>query len=202
MKGILLLNGQPHEGKIDTRGKTVYCCDGAYAWAKDNVRIDENVGDYDSLPYLPDPPPATIYPSEKNATDGEIALEKMIERGIDEIEIYGGGGKREDHFLGNLHLLYAAMKRGVKATLVNNASTIYLASGETELVALQGRTVSVLPFYGDALVTDSRGLKYPLKELWLEYGTCRGISNVVVSEEAGFTVKRGIVLVVINREIV
>ena len=49
MKAIILLNGEPYRGAI-AEGAYVYCCDGAYKWAKDKVRIDENLGDYDSLP--------------------------------------------------------------------------------------------------------------------------------------------------------
>ena len=41
-----------------------------------------------------------------------IALSRALAAGATEIFIYGGGGKREDHFLGNLHLLYAAFKAG------------------------------------------------------------------------------------------
>ena len=110
MKAVILLNGEPYRGEIDASAARVWCCDGASEWAKDRVRIDENLGDYDSLSYMPDPPPAEVYPSEKNYTDGELALMRAIAAGADEIEFYGGGGGREDHFLGNLHLLYAALK--------------------------------------------------------------------------------------------
>ena len=105
MKGILLLNGEPYDGEIDDTSAVVVCCDGAYEWAKNKVRIDKNVGDFDSLKYIPTPAPEEIYPAEKDYTDGEIALKKLIALGVDEIEIYGGGGGREDHFLGNLQLL-------------------------------------------------------------------------------------------------
>ena len=43
MKGVLLLNGQPYAGEIDADNAYVVCCDGAYAWARGRVRIDENV---------------------------------------------------------------------------------------------------------------------------------------------------------------
>ena len=65
MKAIILLNGEPYRGAIDASFARVWCCDGAYDWAKGKVRIDENLGDYDSLSYMPDPPPAEVYPSEK-----------------------------------------------------------------------------------------------------------------------------------------
>lgn len=81
MKAIILLNGEPFRGEIDTSGAYVYCCDGAYSWANGRVKIDETLGDFDSLNELPDPPPQEVYPSEKNMTDGEIALFRAIEAG-------------------------------------------------------------------------------------------------------------------------
>lgn len=199
MKGILLLNGEPYGEEIDCSQAVVYCCDGAYEWAKGRVRIDKNVGDFDSLGYIPDPVPEEIYPSEKNFTDGEIAVNKMIEAGADEIEIYGGGGGREDHFLGNLQLLYACLKRGVQAKLVTSRSVIFAASGRIALDGLRGRTVSVLPFGDFARIINSAGLKYVYPER-LRSGECRGISNVVESDSAFVEVdKRDVALIIINR---
>ena len=85
MKAIILLNGEPYRGGIDASDARVWCCYGAYDWAKGRVRIDENLGDYDSLGYTPDPPPAEVYPSEKNYTDGELALMRAVAAGADEI---------------------------------------------------------------------------------------------------------------------
>ena len=78
MKGVILLNGEPYKGEIDDTNALVFCADGAYNWAKGRVRIDENLGDFDSAAEIPFPRPAEIFPSEKNETDGEIALEKML----------------------------------------------------------------------------------------------------------------------------
>ena len=198
MKGILLLNGQPHRGDICADGAYVVCCDGAYDWAKGRVKIDENVGDFDSLSFLPDPPPTEIYPSEKNYTDGEIGLERLLARGCDEIDIYGGGGGREDHFLGNLHLLYRLHRAGVKGRLYARNSVIFPASGQTVLRGRAGETLSVLPFGGDAHIMQSEGFKYPLDGLTLTYGSCRGISNVLRSDRARFDCDRGTVLVFLD----
>ncbi len=198
MKGILLLNGEPFEGQIDDTGATVYCCDGAYSWARGKVRIDKNLGDFDSLDGEPYPPPEEVFPGEKDYTDGEIGICGLIDAGADEIEIYGGGGGREDHFLGNLHLLYLALSRGVRAVMITARSRIFAADGEINLGGFAGRTVSVLPFGGDAHIMNSRGLKYPEPRV-LRYGECVGISNVVTAPDARITVAVGSkVLVIIN----
>lgn len=197
MKGIILLNGEPYSGEIETEKALVYCCDGAYNWAKGRVRIDKNIGDFDSLEELPYPPPDKIYPSEKDFTDGEIALFKLLETGVREIEIYGGGGGREDHFLGNIHLLYKAYSSGVKCRMINNGSILFPASGKIELGKFNKKTISVLPF-GDILhIIESAGLKYSYPDK-ISYGECRGISNVVQSDSAYLTVE-GCALVIVNR---
>jgi thiamine pyrophosphokinase len=163
------------------------------------VRIDKNIGDFDSLPYTPFPPPEEIYPTEKDYTDGEIAMRKMLDCGFDEIEIYGGGGKREDHFLGNLQLLYLAHSRGAIAKMVTSSSIIFVAHGRINLGEYCGKTLSVLPFGGELHILDSAGLKYAYPQK-LGYGECRGISNIVQSANAHITFGEGTALILVNRE--
>lgn len=195
-RAVILLNGEPYRGRM--REGYVYCCDGAYEWAKGRIKIDETLGDFDSLSYLPDPPPREVFPSEKNDTDGELALRRAVAAGFEEIVIYGGGGGREDHFLGNLHLLYAALKRGVRAEMVTNHARIFAAEGETSLRGALGRTVSLVPFGGPAHILESRGFYYPLPETFV-YGSTLGISNVVTEDPAFFS-SRGTVLVFIDHQ--
>lgn len=197
MKGILLLNGEPHSGDIDCTNALTYCCDGAYNWAKGKVRIDKNIGDFDSLEEAPSPPPEEVYPSEKDYTDGEIALKKLIAAGVEEIEIYGGGGGREDHFLGNLHLLYLAHMSGVKCKMHTKNSIIFCQDGKIVFENCVKKTVSVLPFGSALHIIDSRGLKYSYPPA-ISYGECRGISNIVETADAYLRVE-GCALVIINR---
>ena len=197
MKAIILLNGEPYRGQINAENARVYCCDGAYEWAKGKVKIDENLGDYDSLSYIPTPAPQEIYPSEKNYTDGEIALNRAIAAGATEIEIYGGGGAREDHFLGNLHLLYHAFEQGVKAEMITNFSRIFLSTWKVEINGCKGKTLSIIPFGGNAHIMKSGGLKYPLENLDLRYGSTRGISNIAL-EDSAYIFTRDRVLVLVN----
>jgi len=196
MKGILLLNGEPYLGLIDCENAVVYCCDGAYDWAKDRVRIDKNIGDFDSVKSTPFPPPEEVYPSEKNFTDGELAIKKMLSSGIDEIEIYGAGGGREDHFLGNLQIAYLAHMCGAICKIYTNSSIIFPASGKIKFDGFLGKTISVLPFGGKIHILSYEGLKYAYPE-YIGYGECRGISNVVEDENACLCVE-GCALVIIN----
>lgn len=183
MRGIMLLNGLPYTEKINTDDAYVVCCDGAYLWAHGKVKIDENVGDFDSLDFIPEPPPSQIYPSEKDCTDGEIALKKLFEKGVDSIEIYGGGGKREDHFLGNLHLLFSAYEKCGGAKMYLENAEISVGSGKIILNGIAGKTFSVLPFGGTLHIKNSAGFKYAYPEK-ITYGECRGISNIALESHA------------------
>ncbi len=205
MKGaktaVILLNGEPYRGEICAENAYVICCDGAYAWAKGRVRIDENLGDFDSLGETPVPAPLFTFPSEKNETDGELAVDRALELGATDLIFYGGGGGREDHFLGNLHLLYKARAAGMAAALKTNGADIVLAcEGEHTFPCKKGQTISLLPFGGDAHIMKMRGLKYAEENLRLRYGSTRGISNIARGEEICFCVKEGCVLVILSEE--
>lgn len=200
MKGIILLNGEPYNQLQEDKDALVYCCDGAYSWAKGKIHIDENVGDFDSLDVIPDPAPIEIYPEEKDYTDGEIAMRKMLAAGVDEILILGAGGRREDHFLGNLHILYYAFSHGVKAKIETDYSEMTFCSGELELSGVLGKTVSLIPFTGDAVVSKSQGLYYPLKDTELKTGTCLGISNKACEDFVRISVTKGVLLVCIDKK--
>ncbi len=203
-RAVILLNGEPYRGEIDAENAYVLCCDGAYSWAKGRVRIDENLGDFDSLYEAPVPAPLKKFPSEKNETDGELAVDRALSLGATDLVFYGGGGGREDHFLGNLHLLLKAKAAGaLTAVLKTNGAGISLCGkGEQRFACKKGQTVSLLPFGGDAHIMKMEGFKYAEKDLQLCYGSTRGISNLTVSEEISFRVEEGYVLVIINEEVV
>ncbi len=198
MKGIILLNGEPYRGDIQDAGAFVVCCDGALRHAEGRVHIDVRAGDFDSLGYVPQN--ALVYPSEKNFTDGEIALDLLLEKGCTDIDIYGGGGGREDHLFGNLQLLYAAFLRGARAVMHTNYTDIYCASGEISLCGLRGKTLSLAPVGNGAHILESEGLKYPLTDLTLAAGSCRGVSNVVEADAARVFCAAGTLFVFVVRE--
>ncbi len=196
MKGILLLNGEPYNGAIPTQDAYTVCCDGAYRWAGPKVRIDETIGDMDSVQAMPSPAPKTVFPTEKDCTDGELGLAVLLQKGCSPILIYGGSGGREDHFIGNLHLLYKAHTAGTPCAMISDTSAIFPVSGKASLGRFNGRTLSVLPFGGDITVLGWQGLKYPYPAK-LSYGECRGISNVCQSADAYLDVQ-GTALIIVS----
>ena len=128
MKAIVFLGGEPYNGTIETQGAYVVACDAGYLQAQSRgITPDLILGDFDSLGYVPQG--AITVPAEKNFTDGEMAIEQLSLQkeslNLTEIEVYGGGGKREDHFLGVLQLLLFAKKRDLLLTIITNYSRIH-----------------------------------------------------------------------------
>lgn len=201
MKGVILLNGEPPENFITVQNDTVVvCCDGALKWAKQKInKIDELVGDFDSLGYIPEN--AIVFPVEKDFTDGETALDILIKKGVEKVEIYGGGGGREDHFFGNMQLLFKAYKKGVKAVMHTAQSDIFCAGKNFELQKIKGKTFSLAPVGYSAHIINSSGVKYPLNNLTLHAGSCRGISNIALSDKVEVNCDRGALYVFVNKNV-
>ena len=197
-RGVILLNGEPWQDAIDCENAVVVCCDGALRWAEGKARVDIKAGDFDSLGYIPEN--AIVYPARKNFTDGEIALDILLRHGIRAIDIYGGGGGREDHLFGNLQLLYAAHRAGAHAVLHTKYSDIACGSGKIEWQGMRGRTLSLAPVGDRAHIIESEGLRYPLHDLTLTAGSCRGVSNVIESDRAGIECTEGALFLFVVRE--
>ena len=197
MRCVIVLNGDFTEKFDFLSGDHIIACDGAYdELVKRGVMPGEVLGDFDSLGYVPKG--ATVYPVEKDMTDGEIALERAAEIGADSVSFICAGGKRDDHFLGNLSLLYKAYDLGIDAELYTDYSIArLLGAGKHRFFVKAGAILSLVSF-GGAVVSDSVGLKYPFKDTSLTASSTLGISNEAINDEVLFTVKEGFVLFIIN----
>jgi len=137
------------------------------------------------------------FPAHKDETDLELALTEAAERGGDPIRVIGFLGDRLDQTLGNVYLLALPALRNRDVKLVNHAQTTWLAyPGEIVIDGQPGDTVSLLPIAGDAQHIVTRGLQYPLNDEPLAFGPARGMSNVLVGNQARFTFESGLLLVV------
>ena len=154
------------------------------------------VGDFDSLGKAPKDQKIIELEVEKNFTDGERAVRYAKECGATEIVIYGAYGGKIEHVLGNIALLKIATDLGLKAVIKDRESVTRLISGNIEIVAEKGSTLSLIPYGGDCTVKDSKGLYYPLKNLTLTCADTRGISNVVTESKVALDVVKGRMLAI------
>lgn len=82
-----------------------------------NLMPDYILGDYDSIAseilewyQKKSEVPVTVFPAEKDDTDGALAFEKAMEIGSDRIYFLGALGGRMDHAIANIHLLKTVLE--------------------------------------------------------------------------------------------
>ena len=100
-----------------------------------------------------------VHQPEKDETDTELALRKAQAIGSDEIAVLGATGGRIDHMLGNIHLLFPCLQKGIHAWLIDPQNRIYLIDGEHEFQrsSLWGKYISFLPLTEQVMGSPWRG---------------------------------------------
>lgn len=190
---IVLNSGVPVTREI--RADKIICADGGYRLCP--VRPDYLVGDLDSLGHAPEGIPLLRHDSHKNFTDGESAVYFAKELGADKVTMYGVTGGRYDHFLGNLAAMALAMKLGMRVRSLDDDAEIYGVSAALDpdffFELKTGETFSILPYGGEATVTDAQGVEYPLQNLTLTPTDTRGVSNTATASRISFRVLAGTV---------
>lgn len=170
--------------------------------------LDYIVGDFDSVPeellakYKQKSTPIQTFPTEKDKTDTQIALELALMHNPGEITILGALGSRMDHAVANIHLLLLPLQLNISACLLDPNNKIYLKNKSFQLEKrLQfGNNVSLLPFSERVTGLTLYGFKYPLDHIILGAGTSLGISNEIEEENARVEFVEGIILVMETKD--
>lgn len=139
------------------------------------------------------------HPAEKDASDTELAVERAIASGADEIVVLGAlGSPRLDHEIANVLLLADVAYRGRTVRAVRGGTSVRALHGgdRLALAGLSGETVTLLPVGGDADGVRTFGLRYALDGERLRFGRSRGLSNAVERAGASVSCERGILLVI------
>ena len=138
-----------------------------------------------------------MFPSEKDATDGELALRVALESDPDRIVVVGAfGGNRLDHEFANIFLLANEDWRDRDVVLVDPTRRISLLTNRTEINGVPGDVVTLIPFGGGVTGVSSEGLRYELNNQDLVVGTSLGVSNELIGVVATIVVATGMLLVV------
>ena len=142
------------------------------------------------------------FPTKKDETDAELAVWMVEEEGLLGIDIYAALGGRIDHELANIQLLYYILDRGMYPRIISEREEIYiLRNEEMNLKGSIGDIVSIIPVKGDARGITLANMEYSVEELDLKYSVTRGISNVMLAEDAYINVRDGCILVIKNIKI-
>ena len=142
--------------------------------------------------------------AEKNETDTELAFTIAQESGVTDIILMGATGTRLDHVLSNIHLLKAAMDRGLNCQLLDLHNRIRLVDGRTVFVKNEESYpfISFVPLTMEVKGITLTGFKYPLANhdliLGQECGLC--VSNELTAAEAVLDFEQGLLLVIEARD--
>ncbi len=206
-KAIVILSGKFKKDnavkkKILSGKHDIYCGDGGANYMFDlKIYPKMILGDLDSIKtkvlryYSNKNVKFEIFEKEKDYTDSELLLEKIYGK-YKKIFVYGAIGKRFDHTLANLFLLIKFPDIVFKT---ERESVSLLRNGSMNFKNKKGKTVSLLPFFEDVMLS-LKGFKYGgLETISIKKGDSKGISNIVDNENATVEILKGRVLVVENR---
>lgn len=178
----------------------IICADSGYNHAvKMGIAPDIVIGDFDSIGEMPSDVTCLQYPSRKDLTDTEIAMEYARSKGFKEFVILAATGGRLDHSLTNILLLKSTLEHNEKAVLIDEHSKIRITNSCLQMQEPPGSIVSLVP------ITDCRGvftknLEYPLHDAEMYVGKGLGVSNIMVAGDAEVSVSVGIMLVIVAQD--
>lgn len=179
--------------KISNNSFDYYAADAGYLVAKEfGVPLRRVLGDFDSTekPALDD---LLLYPSEKDQTDSELALELALNEGYRSIWMVAPFGGRLDHTVANLCLLDAADKNGAELRLYDGENLAFLLREGEHLLDPGFRYISFFPWHQTAEISLS-GLKYPLDHYKLVKEKPIGVSNEPFGSSPKIEIHNGTVL--------
>lgn len=189
-----IINNYDHIRSRLNSGDFIICADGGLRHAKAmGITPDVAIGDFDS--HDKEPGVRTYeYPTDKDFTDGELAVLYAKDHGYNEIMLLGMTGDRLDHTLTNIFM----MRNCPGSYLVDDKNEVRLIEDRLTIKDRKGKTLSIIPIYGDLTGIVTQGLKWRLDNETLYFGSSRGSSNVIQSDICEISVKGGTGVVIIS----
>ncbi len=198
MKRALIFGGGIYGGEfpvISPEDFIIAADKGAEILINHGITPHITVGDFDSSSVVPEENVIKL-PVEKDVTDTHAAVEIALEKGAQEIHIYGGMGGRVDHTFANYSLISSLAEKGIKAYLFGeNYCITALFSGKITLSGKKGSTLSVFSWSEECRGVTLKGVKYPLENAALYKNFALGVSNSFAEEKADISVGEGILLI-------
>ncbi len=152
----------------------------------------EAVGDFDSVTDSEYEKIRSAFPSlerspaEKDESDTELALNKAMQYNPDTVIVTGVTGGRLDHYMAALHIVFDYQRSypNIDFMIVNKQNRIrFMEPGTFHLKADQAfKYISFYPFAQEVSGFTIEGVKYPVKEERIPFGSTRFISNELLEE--------------------
>lgn len=212
MKGLLIANGNNIldskilEELVDNT-EYIVAVDGGIKYLIDINKIPNVlIGDLDSinkkdLEFLNRKNIKKIqYPEMQDNTDTELAVDFMIEKGINDITLIGVTGSRIDHTISNILLLKRLKDKNIKGKIIDNNNTIYYVDDIIKIRKLDNMNISIIPLSLTGIVVDLEGFLYSVTEEKIEFGSTLAVSNKLIDEYGVIEIKRGESLVIESKD--
>ena len=204
-KALLCINGDAPKTLPKLLGYDIIACsDGAFHYLKTLdfpfEKLDFISGDFDSHKGSDEEIYAEkfIYTPDQDKTDFEKSLEILVEKGVSEVDIYGGSGGEMDHFLGNLTVAFA-FKNKLKIQFYDEFSTYYFIPKDFVLRGVKNQMISIYPFpKAEKVVT--KGLNWALNSETLNVTSRIGTRNFALEDEISITYTSGDILIFIGQK--
>lgn len=181
----------------------IICADGGAKYFYDiDKSPDVIVGDLDSI----DDETLSImkesnikfhrFPTKKDKTDTELAMDYAVEMGAREITLLGAIGTRLDHTLGNIMLLKKLLRKGIKARIINSHNEVYIMKDSLSLEGNGKDYVSLIPLTEVVRGVTLRGFEYETTDKDFLMDSSFGISNKIIDGKGEINIKEGVCLVI------
>lgn len=205
---LLFINGKPPKTFPDLEGYDfVVATDGAFHYLKDKKfpleKLDLVAGDFDShdhdeamLKLALENNIEVIITPDQDFTDFQKVLEILKNRGIKKVEVYGGSGGEQDHFLGNLHVAFL-FRNDLDITFFDEFSRYFFIDKKFEISNVKGKMISLLPFPKAENIT-TKGLNWELENKDLSLTNRIGTRNFAKENTIEISFEKGDMLIFVG----
>ncbi|MDV7697237.1 thiamine diphosphokinase [Chryseobacterium soli] len=195
-KALLFINGEPPASLPNPEHYgLIACTDGAFHYLKKLgfplERIDFISGDFDSHSGSDEEvyEDKFILTLDQDKTDFHKALEIIIEKGYQSIDVLGASGGEQDHFLGNLTVAYT-FKDQLNIKFYDEFSEYYFVPNNFTLKNVKNKMISLYPFPSVENIT-TKGLNWPLTKGNLSITSRIGTRNFAIEDEVSIEYESG-----------
>ena len=206
-KALLFINGEPPKEFPNLSDyELIACTDGAFHYLRELnfplEKLDFISGDFDSHSNDQEILQSKVHGFEiietpdQNKTDFHKALELILAKGFENIDVYGGSGGEQDHFLGNLSVAYA-FKDKLNLQFFDEYSSYYFIPKNFSISDVKGKMISLMPF-PIAKNIETKGLKWPLNREDLILGERIGTRNIAENKDVTIKYNQGDLLIFVG----
>lgn len=207
MRAVIITNGfissYSYLRELINLNDLIICADGGSEHAlKAGITPNVIVGDFDSASpetvavFKEQDIPFIEYPTVKDKTDTELAIDYAVAKGYNEILLLGCFGSRVDHTLANIMLLASLAQKGIKVRAVDENNDLYVCLDNVEILGEPGDYVSLIPLTAEVIGVTTHNLAYKLENATLSLGSTLPLSNRLSQTKGIVEIKDGILLVI------